>query len=42
MIKSMKSIVNNIARIRTIAVAVLLSVMVVDAIVWLATVLMEQ
>jgi len=42
MIGSMKSIVNNIAKIRTVAVAVLVSVMMVDAIVWLIAVLMEQ
>ena len=42
MIRSMKSIVNNIVKIRTVAVAVLVSVMMLDAIVWLVAVLMEQ
>ena len=37
----MKSIINNITKIRTVAVTVLLSVMLVDAIVWLITVLAE-
>lgn len=41
MIRSMKSIINNIPKIRTIAVAVLTTVLLVDAVVWVIAILTE-
>ena len=41
MIRSMKSIINNIPRIRTIAVSALTAILLVDAIVWVIAILAE-
>ena len=41
MIRGMKSIINNIPKIRTIAVSALTAILLVDAIVWVIVILAE-